>query len=276
LLAELESREQRLRETEKEAEVIAEDARARARRVAERERAVKERERNSERDARREARRVLLDARDEIERTIRELREAQAEASEEAAREARRRVEQLAADEAGAISALDKAAEADARGQRLRYESTSPAAPPAEGDFVSVPSLGGKTARLIEIRGDDAIVTLGSVKMTVPRATLAHASAPQGGERVQIALHGDIPELEAKTEIDLRGMRAAEIEDLVMRAVDSAIRADLKSLRFIHGKGTGALRDRVAEMLSKESRVTSFRLGAWNEGGAGVTVAELS
>jgi len=100
--------------------------------------------------------------------------------------------------------------------------------------------------------------------------------APEAGERIHIPLRGDIPEVEVSSEIDLRGLRAAEIEDLVMRAVDSAVRADLKTLRFIHGKGTGALRERVAEMLSKESRVTSFRLGAWNEGGAGVTVAELS
>jgi DNA mismatch repair protein MutS2 len=82
--------------------------------------------------------------------------------------------------------------------------------------------------------------------------------------------------VEAKSEIDLRGLRAAEIEDVVMQAVDSAVRADLKSIRIIHGKGTGALRERVAEMLRKESRVASFRLGAWNEGGAGVTVAELA
>jgi DNA mismatch repair protein MutS2 len=61
-----------------------------------------------------------------------------------------------------------------------------------------------------------------------------------------------------------------------MQAVDSAVRADLKSIRIIHGKGTGALRERVTEMLRKESRVASFRLGAWNEGGAGVTVAELA
>jgi DNA mismatch repair protein MutS2 len=114
------------------------------------------------------------------------------------------------------------------------------------------------------------------MKLTVPRATLAHAPAPESGERVHVAIRGDVPDLEVSSEIDLRGMRAAEIEDLVMRAVDSAVRADLKTLRFIHGKGTGALRDRVAEMLSKESRVASFRLGAWNEGGAGVTVAELS
>lgn len=275
LLAELENREQRLRETEKETAVIAEDARARARRVAERERSVKDRERNAERDARREARRVLLDARDQVEQTIRELREAAEAASEEAAREARRKIEQLASDEAVAISALDKSADAESR-RRLRYESSALAAPPSEGDFVSVPTLGGKTARLVEIRGDDAVVALGSIKLTVPRATLVQAAAPEAAERVHIPIRGDAPELEAKREIDLRGMRAAEIEDMVMRAVDSAVRADLKTLRFIHGKGTGALRERVAEMLSKESRVSSFRLGAWNEGGAGVTVVELS
>jgi DNA mismatch repair protein MutS2 len=112
--------------------------------------------------------------------------------------------------------------------------------------------------------------------MTVPRASLERARAPEGGEKVHIPLRGDFPEVEVKSEIDLRGFRASEIEDVVMQAVDSAIRADLKSIRIIHGKGTGALRERVAEMLRKESRVSSFRLGAWNEGGAGVTVAELA
>ena len=54
------------------------------------------------------------------------------------------------------------------------------------------------------------------------------------------------------------------------------LKADLRELRVIHGKGTGALRARVAEMLRKDTRVAGFRLGAWNEGGAGVTVAELA
>jgi DNA mismatch repair protein MutS2 len=71
-------------------------------------------------------------------------------------------------------------------------------------------------------------------------------------------------------------MRPDEAESAVMQAIDSAIRADLRSLRVIHGKGTGALRDRVAEMLSKDTRVKGFRLGAWNEGGTGVTIAELA
>ena len=271
LLAELESRQQRLAEREKEAAEIAEDAKARARRVAERESAVRERERNAERDARKEARRLLLDARAEVDKTIRELREsAAAAAADEAAREARRRMEQLAAAEGRALASLD--AETAPQPEELKPDGSAI----HEGDYVSVGTLGGRTAQVVELRDGDAIVAFGSVKMTVPKAALSHASAPTGAERVHVAIRGDIPEVEAKSEIDLRGLRAGEIEDVVMQAVDSAVRADLKSLRIIHGKGTGALRERVAEMLRKESRVASFRLGAWNEGGAGVTVAELA
>jgi DNA mismatch repair protein MutS2 len=90
-----------------------------------------------------------------------------------------------------------------------------------------------------------------------------------------VPILGDIPDEHAPSEIDVRGLRALEVEDVVMQALDSAIRADLRSLRIIHGKGTGALRERVAEMLKKDTRVRTFRMGAWNEGGAGVTVAEL-
>src|SRR5207302_9438902 len=92
---------------------------------------------------------------------------------------------------------------------------------------------------------------------------------------VGVAWHGDLPEAHARTEIDVRGLRADELDSTVLEALDDAIRADLPSLRIIHGKGTGALRERVAEMLSKDTRVKQFRLGAWNEGGTGVTVAEL-
>jgi DNA mismatch repair protein MutS2 len=85
-----------------------------------------------------------------------------------------------------------------------------------------------------------------------------------------------MPDVYAPSEIDLRGMRVGEVEDFVLQSLDAAIRADLKSVRLIHGKGTGALRERVTEMLRKDTRVKAFRLGAWNEGGAGETVAELA
>ncbi|MFL5543619.1 MAG: Smr/MutS family protein, partial [Gemmatimonadaceae bacterium] len=115
----------------------------------------------------------------------------------------------------------------------------------------------------------------GVMKLAVPRSSLRLSSAESATPEVSVAIRGDLPEVHAPSEIDVRGMRAGEIEDIIMHAVDAAIRADLKSLRIIHGKGTGAFRERVSEMLRKESRVTNFRLGAWNEGGAGVTVVEF-
>ena len=143
------------------------------------------------------------------------------------------------------------------------------------GDFVEVETLGGRVGRVVEIRDDEAVVAVGVMKLAVPRGSLRPTGAESVAPEVAVAVRGDLPEVHVASEIDLHGMRVGEIEDIVMYAVDAAIRADLKSLRFIHGKGTGALRERVTEMLRKESRVTSFRLGAWNEGGAGVTVVEL-
>jgi len=138
-----------------------------------------------------------------------------------------------------------------------------------------VDTLGGKVGRVVEVRDGEAVVAVGVMKLAVPRSSLSVADAESAAPEVAVAIRGDLPDVHVPSEIDLRGMRVGEVEDIVMHAVDAAIRADLKSLRIIHGKGTGALRERVAEMLRKESRVTNFRLGAWNEGGAGVTIAEL-
>ena len=46
-------------------------------------------------------------------------------------------------------------------------------------------------------------------------------------------------------------------------------------VRIVHGKGTGVLRKVIKEALAKDKRVKTFRLGEWNEGQDGVTVAEL-
>jgi DNA mismatch repair protein MutS2 len=76
--------------------------------------------------------------------------------------------------------------------------------------------------------------------------------------------------------VDHLAIRIQEVDDALMQALDAAVRADLRSLRIIHGKGTGALRERVGEMLARDTRVRAHRMGAWNEGGAGVTVVELA
>jgi DNA mismatch repair protein MutS2 len=266
LLAELEAREKQLSATEREAGDIAEDAKERARRVAERERNVSQREREVERASRQEARRYLLEARADVERTIRELKAA-SEAGDEAARDARKRVEQLASEQGRELYRLE---------QTPVTQRAETATEVTVGDFVEVETLGGKVGRVVEVRDSEAVVAVGVMKLAVPRRSLRISTPEAATPEVVVAVRGDLPEVHAPSEIDLRGMRVGEVEDIVMQAVDAAVRADLKSLRIIHGKGTGALRERVAEMLRKESRVTSFRLGAWNEGGAGVTVVELS
>ncbi len=270
LLAELESREQLLSQRESAAELLDEDVRYRAQRVSERETALREKERTSERDARDKARKLLLDARSEVDRTIRELRESSATPAGEPARDARRRIEELAAAEGVALSALDLK-----ESQPAALAASTPGVA-AEGSYVAVATLGGRTARVVEMRGADAVIALGSVKMTVPRSALVPVAAPASQGKVNIQMRGDIPDPDAKSEIDLRGLRAGEVEDVVTHAVDAAVSADVKTLRIIHGKGTGALRQRVAEMLSGEPRVSGFRLGTWNEGGAGVTVVDFA
>ena len=77
------------------------------------------------------------------------------------------------------------------------------------------------------------------------------------------------------SEIDIRGMESLEGVLAAERYIDSAIMAKLKTVTIIHGKGTGALRAAVQQMLKKNKSVKSFRLGRFGEGEAGVTVVEL-
>jgi DNA mismatch repair protein MutS2 len=79
----------------------------------------------------------------------------------------------------------------------------------------------------------------------------------------------------AQTEVDLRGMTADEAEDALLRALDDAVVADLGAVRIIHGKGTGALRERVSQVLSHDTRVVSFHNAPPHQGGWGVTIVEF-
>jgi DNA mismatch repair protein MutS2 len=281
LLEELETREGELAAREREAAAIADDARERAKRVAEREQKVRDRERETEKRARQEARRYLLDARQEIERTIKELRKTDAEAVEDAAKAARKKAEELAARQNQQLERLDREEQnVQRRAARETLERAGATrerrveGPPAPGDYVEVGTLGGKLGRLMDVRDGEGVVAVGAIKMTVPLRTLRRAASQKPAE-VPVPVYGDQPDEVVQTEVDLRGLRVDEVDDSVLQAVDAAVRADLKSLRIIHGKGTGALRERVTAILRKDTRVRSFRLGVFGEGGTGVTVAEF-
>ncbi len=274
LLADVEGRADALARREREVAEQQDDLQRRAARIGEREQVVKAKEREQERAARADSRRYLLEARQEVERTIRELKAAGAEGIDATAQAARRAIEQRAEQERAALEAMDAAERAAQEAVRETVDSRGVALNP--GDAVEVSTLGGKLGKLLERRGDEAVVTVGALKLTVPFKTLRRVSQRHLREPAVPVAIIDVPDVVAKTEVDCRGVRVHEVDDLVIQALDAAIRADLGSLRIIHGKGTGALRERVNALLKTDGRVKSYRLGAWNEGGAGVTIAELA
>ena len=229
-----------------------------------REQSLRKREREAERRARQQARDLLLNARDEVEAAIREVREAGAENAaerDEAARAARRRIEESAKREI----------------ERAPQEPEAVAAPDAlqVGAAVRV-SATGVEGVIVELRDNRATVEAGGLRMQVPTSGLATVRRVEEPAQRRVVRGGWTgPDIEAASEVDLRGMRADEAIGVLTPALDAAIQADLPSLRIIHGKGTGALRQLVIEMLQADRRVRSFRAGGVGEGGTGVTVVEL-
>lgn len=294
LLADVEAREALLTEREQLMQRESDKLRSRLATVSDRELKVREREREAERHARQEARRYLLEARGQVERAIADIRAKAADTAndfDEVARASRRAIEEAAASQGAAVAAVDDRAARDrARAEQRKQggaagaNAASPGAvtaarggreqPLAEGDHVLVGTLGDKTGRIVSVRGSEARVIVGSLTLTVPLKSLTRTNAAPA-PTMKLTL-GEFAEVEPVREVDVRGLRVDEVDDQVLQALDAAVRNDLRELRIIHGKGTGALRSRVSEMLKKDTRVSGFRLGAWNEGGAGVTVAELA
>jgi DNA mismatch repair protein MutS2 len=278
LLAELEKRETTLADREALAEELIAGNQQKAQRLADREKAVRDRERLAEREARAEARRYLLDARKEVDRLLKEFKRAgNADGTplDDRARDARRTVEELAGRQQDHLERLER----EERNVAQRTQRTAGPKPvdttPQPGDAVEVGTLGGKLGRLVEVRGRDAVVSVGALKLTVPIAAVTKTRKELPKMETVPVMLGDAADVYHPGEVDLRGLRVDEVDDLLLSSIDQAVRADRRSIRIIHGKGTGALRERVTELLRKDTRAKSFRMGLWNEGGAGVTVVEL-
>lgn len=76
--------------------------------------------------------------------------------------------------------------------------------------------------------------------------------------------------------IDLRGQTAEEALEQLTTQLDQALLRNTRSVRIIHGHGTGKLKTAIREFLAQSAYVTEFRPGAQEEGGDGVTMAELA
>ena len=76
--------------------------------------------------------------------------------------------------------------------------------------------------------------------------------------------------------MDIRGLETLDAESVVESFLSSAVMGHLETVTIIHGKGTGALRKAVHDILRRNKKmVKDFRLGAYGEGESGVTIVTL-
>ncbi|MBX3010781.1 MAG: Smr/MutS family protein [Caldilineaceae bacterium] len=147
------------------------------------------------------------------------------------------------------------------------------------GDRVWVASLQASGEVLtINERVGDADVQLGNFRLKLPLKRLelrqkgtAAAGIESSGVRIQATAAQESPGLE----LDLRGARVEEGLDRMESYLNHAYMARLPWVRIIHGKGTGAMRDAVRNILRHHPLITEARSGEQGEGGDGVTVARL-
>jgi len=233
-----------------------------------RETALRAREKAAEREAREQAKAYLLEARRRVEEAIGMARAA---VDEVTAREARRLVEEGIQAER---RALDEAGREEAE-----LGAAASSGLPAVGARVRL--SGGMTGRIMDIRADGKLVVVaGAMRMVVPAesvAVLAGGAGERAAARSADSYTAPVSTASAAPlEIDLRGLTGDEAEAAVNAAIDAAILAENPYLRIIHGKGTGALRERVRQITTGDRRVARSSLAPANQGGSGVTIVEFA
>ncbi len=226
--------------------------------------------------AQRKARETLDRAQGESRRLVAEVRRAVNEEWEKL-----RRGERTRADLERSRQRLGEVARA---GREVAPASPGADRPAEAGDPVEVAHLGLR-GLVLAIEGGTATVRAGTVTVKVPREALrvtgpvpapAATSAPgAAGPRARTRSISVPDRSGVAPELHLIGRTTDEARDLVEKYLDDAFLAGLATVRIVHGKGTGALRRAVAEVLALHPLVLEHRPGAPEEGGAGATVAVL-
>ncbi|MBV9789123.1 MAG: endonuclease MutS2 [Chloroflexi bacterium] len=174
------------------------------------------------------------------------------------------------------------------RQQQPQTQAPAPALQPPRpiqpGDQVHIASvkLDGEVLS-VDPDANEAEVQVGGFRMTVDLRELRRgkggASAQRETRPVQVAPPAPprlpTPSRDVSMQLDMRGMRANEIESLLDRYLNDAYLSNLNEVRLVHGKGTGTLRKIVRDVLATHPLVTSYAPGIGGEGGDGVTIARL-
>jgi len=146
--------------------------------------------------------------------------------------------------------------------------------PPALGEEAEVRGTAIR-GRLVEVSGSLARIQRGTMTFEVPLDQLRQPSTTPRPTTSPLRPHREVDETEAATEIRLIGFRVREALDELARFLDRAQERGVRSVRIIHGLGSGALKRAIADYLATSPYCTGFHDAEPNAGGPGVTVASL-
>ncbi|MDE6642471.1 MAG: Smr/MutS family protein [Muribaculaceae bacterium] len=235
-------------------------------------------------DAKQEARSILERSNASIERTIHDIKKAQAQ--KEATMEARRRLQEEKNNLTDSVDEHPLLRKAKPR--RQKNKQPQPLSTPAQikelqvGDVVKLDGE-GTPGRILKIEGKKAEVAFGVLKTTVQLDRLKPTTAQikTGAEKSTYISTSTTDssrqrQLNFKPEIDVRGMRADESIQAVTYFLDDAIQFGSSRVRILHGTGTGALRQALRAYLDTHPGVTRYADEDVRFGGAGITVVNLA
>ncbi len=265
-------------------------------------------------EAHREADEIIRKANRQVENTIRTIKEAQAEKeiTQEARKELQNFVSVLAQKKAQDKKDKDeyiekKIRQIDARKERERQRKAQRAdektrrelfeqqqeqerlaafrnAPMQVGEKVRIKD-NGMVGEIAKVSAKTIIVNIGNIssKMAHDRveritsneykAAVKETSKPVSSIRIDSSVTER--KLNFSTELDVRGARVSEAIENVMRYVDDAMMLNVPSVRIIHGKGTGALREEIQKFLRTTPGVASVTDEHIQFGGTGVTIVKF-
>ena len=241
------------------------DATAKLREEMEKQRARLEGERETLRaKAREDSRRLVNETREEMEKLVAAIRAIPGLDQRAADRVIQRSRDALRKREADLAEPLEK-------------KPQDPGAAPKQvrpGETVRILSLDQKATVLSPADAKGEVqVQAGIMKLTVKLKDLRliQDTAPtKGVGKVQLDT-----QRQGGLELDVRGKLVDEAILEVDRYIDNCLMSGLDQVSIIHGKGTGALRAGIQDYLKRDKRVKSYRMGAYGEGDAGVTVVTL-
>lgn len=221
--------------------------------------------------SRREAERIIQEARTTAEEVFRELDDMRKKANEQ------EDVQQINEARSQLRRKLNLSEEALKKDDVEKLPEQKSSRPIRVGDTVQIKSMGVK-ATVLSI-SSDRVLSLRAGIMNVSakedEVLLLEGQSAVKAKSAPKASPSQLRTASVPSEIDIRGMESLEGVLAAERYIDSAVMGKLKTVTIIHGKGTGALRAAVQQMLKKNKSVKSFRLGRFGEGEAGVTVVEL-